>query len=163
MGQISLPATVVGIDAPEVYRRIAAFPEYVRLCDAVREVTVIEASERTMTSRWEVYFHRGILRWTEHAEFFPEVGLITFDEIDGDVEEFRGDWRVEQRGDEVSVVFSVMFDIGIPTLEQILDPIAEEALCDNVSSILHGLLGNSVTVGPPIRQPRRRSCEVLGD
>jgi ribosome-associated toxin RatA of RatAB toxin-antitoxin module len=148
MGRLAVQASVSGVPAREVYRRIAAFPDYVGLCEAVREVTVLEAAERHMTSEWEVNFHRGILRWTERAEFFPEEGLITFIEVDGDVDEFNGDWRVEDRGDHVSIVFSVVFDIGIPTLEHILDPIAEEAIYENVCSILHGLLGDAITVLP---------------
>jgi ribosome-associated toxin RatA of RatAB toxin-antitoxin module len=148
VGQLAVYANVTGMSAEDVYQRIAAFPDYVGLCEAVREVEVLDKGDRHMTTNWEVYFHRGILRWTEHAEFVPEEGLINFTEVDGDIDEFRGDWRIEDRADGVSVVFSVVFDIGIPTLEHILDPIAEEALYDNISSILHGLLGDAVSVAP---------------
>jgi ribosome-associated toxin RatA of RatAB toxin-antitoxin module len=113
-------------------------------------VDLIEADDQHMVTDWEVNFHRGILRWKERAEFRPEEGLIPFTEVDGDVDEFTGYWKVEERPDgHVTVAFFVSFDIGIPTLEHILDPIAEEALYDNVASILTGLMGDAVTVEPP--------------
>jgi ribosome-associated toxin RatA of RatAB toxin-antitoxin module len=149
MGRACVIASVRGHSANEVYRRIAAFPEYPKLCDAVREVTVIEADEDHMVSAWEVTFHRGLLRWTERAEFFEHERRISFTELEGDVEEFRGHWQVIQDDGIVRVEFLVLFVIGIPTLEHILDPIAEEALYDNVTSILRSLLGNAVTIESP--------------
>jgi ribosome-associated toxin RatA of RatAB toxin-antitoxin module len=154
VGQLAVRARVVGVTAGEVYRRIAAFPTYLGLCEAVREVVVLEKGDHHMVTSWEVNFHRGILRWVERADFQPDNGVINFAEVDGDVDEFRGAWTIEDDGDDgVSVVFSVVFDIGIPTLEHILDPIAEEALYDNISSILSGLLGDAVTVLPAATEP----------
>jgi ribosome-associated toxin RatA of RatAB toxin-antitoxin module len=149
MGQLTMRATVDGMPAGEVYRRIVAFGDYPLLCDAVREVDVIEATDDHMVTKWEVNFHRGILRWTEHARFFPAERRVDFTDLDGDIDEFRGSWQVMDAGQETSVVFSVVFDIGIPTLEHVLDPIAEEALHKNVSSMLRGLLGDAVTIPPP--------------
>jgi ribosome-associated toxin RatA of RatAB toxin-antitoxin module len=149
MGQVTIRGHVRGLPATEVFRRIAAFPDYPRLCEAVREVEVLEADDKHMITDWEVFFHRGILRWKEHAQFYPEEGMIPFTEVDGDVDEFTGYWKVEEAsGGIVTVTFFVKFDIGIPTLEDILDPIAEEALYDNVASILNGLMGEAVTVEP---------------
>ena len=82
MGQATVRARVRELSAKEVYRRLADFPEYPRLCDAVREVVVLEADEQHMVSAWEVNFHRGILRWTERAEFCPDEGLIRFAEVE---------------------------------------------------------------------------------
>ena len=150
MGQATVRARVRELSAKEVYRRLADFPEYPRLCDAVREVVVLEADEQHMVSAWEVNFHRGILRWTERAEFCPDEGLIRFAEVEGDVDDFRGHWSIQADEAEstVEVIFDVVFTVGIPTLEHILDPIAEEALHDNVTSILTGLMGELVTVEP---------------
>ena len=78
MGQLTMCATVNGVPAGEVYRRIAEFGDYPLLCDAVREVDVIEATEDHMVTKWEVNFHRGILRWTEYARFFPAEGRVDF-------------------------------------------------------------------------------------
>ena len=150
MGKITIRGTIRGLPADEVFRRIAAFPDYPGMCEAVRRVDLIEADDQHMVTDWEVNFHSGILRWKERAEFRPEEGLIPFTEVDGDVDEFTGYWKVEERPDgHVTVAFFVSFDIGIPTLEHILDPIAEEALYDNVASILTGLMGDAVTVEPP--------------
>ena len=76
LGQATVVAHVQGIPAAEVYGRLSNFPDYPMLCDAVREVTVIESDREHMVSAWEVNFHRGILKWTERADFCPDNGMI---------------------------------------------------------------------------------------
>jgi ribosome-associated toxin RatA of RatAB toxin-antitoxin module len=142
LGKVDLTALVPGADRRSVYARLSAFEEYPAYADAVREVDVLDKDASSVTSKWEVKFRRGILCWTERATFHPEADTITFEEIDGDVDEFAGSWSVESADGGVRVRFFVEFDVGVPTLEHILDPIAEEALCDNVVSILRGLLGD---------------------
>jgi ribosome-associated toxin RatA of RatAB toxin-antitoxin module len=146
LGQLGVTAVVPGLDADFVYERVCAFEEYPSYSEAVREVEVIEKEASSITSSWEVKFRRGILCWTERATLHADAGLITFEEVDGDVDEFAGSWSVESTDDGVRVQFVVTFDIGVPTLEHILDPIAEEALCDNVVSILRGLLGDGLQI-----------------
>lgn len=146
MGRIDIVAEAPGIDPAFAYARIAGFEEYPAHCDAVRKVTMIEAGDATITSSWEVNFRRGILCWTERAVLQPAEGLISFEQVDGDVDEFSGFWSVEAAGDRTRVRFFVEFDVGVPTLDHLLDPIAEEALYDNVVSIVRGLLGDGVEI-----------------
>jgi hypothetical protein len=44
----------------------------------------------------------------------------------------------------VRVVFTASFDLGMPSLAGIIDPIAEHTLRENMCSILRGLLGPGV-------------------
>jgi ribosome-associated toxin RatA of RatAB toxin-antitoxin module len=86
-----------------------------------------------------VSFNDGILRWTEEDRFLPEEHRILFRQLSGDLEHFEGEWKVEEEGDGCSIRFSASFDLGVPTLSDMLDPIAEQALRDNVELILSGL------------------------
>lgn len=128
------------------FDRVADFESYPDHSDAVLSVNQIERTPSTITSAWEVKFRRGILCWTEHAELHPTDGMIVFTQVDGDVDVFAGHWKIDEVPDGVNVEFKVEFDVGIPTLDHIIDPIAEDALFENISSILRGMLGPDMFV-----------------
>ncbi|MDV3205559.1 MAG: cyclase, partial [Rhodococcus ruber] len=95
---------------------------------------------------WTVKFRKGLLRWTEHDVLDRDAGTIAFTQLEGDFEVFDGTWRIGRTEDGASVVFDARFDLGIPSLADILDPVAEGALRENIALILSGLFGE-------IRQP----------
>jgi ribosome-associated toxin RatA of RatAB toxin-antitoxin module len=134
------------MDWREAFERMSNFSAYPEHSTAVRQVVVHDVSEGVVTSSWKVKLRRGILVWTERAYLRPEEGTIRFEEIEGDVDKFIGSWKVEPAEGGCSAEFVVDFEIGIPTLEDVLEPIAEEALVENVESILNGLLGETVEI-----------------
>jgi Polyketide cyclase / dehydrase and lipid transport len=91
-------------------------------------------------SAWEVNFREGVLRWTEVDVFNVEERTIRFRQIEGDVDYFAGVWSVRQASRGRLVCVECDFDMGIPGLNDILEPIAEQALRENARSILGGLI-----------------------
>lgn len=147
MGSLTVTAIVPSVRADDAIGRVSRFAEYPGHSDAVLSVDVIEESGEQTISDWEVQFRRGILRWREQADHHLERGRIDFSEVHGDIDRFTGAWTVtEGPAGGAEVEFSVDFDIGIPTLDHILDPIAEDALLENLRSILLGLFGADVTM-----------------
>jgi ribosome-associated toxin RatA of RatAB toxin-antitoxin module len=143
---MQLTAHAPAVDPRAAFARIAAFETYPAHSDAVRAVEILERTDESVVSSWEVNFRRGILCWTERATLHPDDGKIIFEEVDGDVDEFSGYWEIVDGSPGSHVCFFVSFDVGIPTLEQILDPIAEDALHANIASIVRGLLGEDTVV-----------------
>ena len=47
------------------------------------------------------------------------------EQITGDFDTFSGSWVLTRDGDDTALHFEAEFDFGIPSLEGILDPIAE--------------------------------------
>jgi len=152
-----VPNVVVRMLAPyiapaEAYRRISDFSSYVELTDAVREVVVHPPEpDGRLVSEWTVRFRKGLLRWTERDRFDPEHRAIDFEQLTGDFVSFTGSWRVEPADGGSEVTFEAQFDLGIPTLAELLDPVASSTLRANVTLILRGLLGEVVPVEP--REP----------
>lgn len=128
-----LPATLA-------YGRISSFEAYPTYTRAVRRVEVLDRLEADRSvSSWEVSFNDGILRWTEEDRFQPEERRILFRQLHGDLEHFEGEWQVEEEGTGCAIRFSASFDLGVPTLADMLEPVAEQALRDNIELILSGL------------------------
>ena len=127
--------------ASDVYATLADFERYPQLCEAVKNVTVTDVSERLTVSRWEVAFRAGLLRWTEEDILDPSALTITFHQLEGDIAVFDGSWRCVDAAHGSEVLFSATLDMGIPSLADALEPIAARTLTDNIVSIVRGLVG----------------------
>jgi hypothetical protein len=92
-----------------------------------------------------VAFRNGILRWSEEDTFDRAALRIDFTQLEGDVEEFAGSWVCADVDDGCQVRFDARIDLGVPTLADVLEPIATRALLDNTTSIIRGLFGPDVT------------------
>jgi ribosome-associated toxin RatA of RatAB toxin-antitoxin module len=147
---VEIIATVTGGEPAAVFEALSDFERYPQATDAVRQVTVTPYTTSTVASSWEVNFRTGILRWKEQDEFDREARTIRFTQIEGDLEHFSGVWHVDEHDDGCVVRFVAQFDMGIPTLAAMLDPIAEGALRENVSNIIRCLIDHplEIVAGP---------------
>jgi len=135
------------VGPPEAYHTISDFARYVELTDAVHEVVLHPPEpDGQLVSEWTVRFRRGLLRWTERDRLDAVNRTIDFEQLSGDFASFSGSWRVEPADGGSEVTFEAQFDLGIPTLAELLDPVASSTLCANIVIILRGLLGEVVPV-----------------
>lgn len=148
MRTVGLRALATEVDAATAYDRISDFARYPEFTDAVVSVEVGSADDHAVVSSWTVKFRRGLMRWTEHDTFDRDASTIEFEQLSGDFATFRGVWRVTATEEGAEIEFTAEFDLGMPTLADILDPVAESALRDNVTVILGGLLGAVRLVAP---------------
>jgi ribosome-associated toxin RatA of RatAB toxin-antitoxin module len=143
-------------DPLAVFDVLAAFERYPAHSPAVRSVFVradgTAGAERPMVSDWEVDFRGGILRWTEEDVIDRERLRIEYRQLSGDIDHFSGYWQVEVAEAGCVVDFGAWFDLGIPSFDDVLDPIAEEAIHENIVSILSGLFGATRTLETEGRQ-----------
>lgn len=140
MPAADLAIRVPGVDPAAAYAALTDFERYPALTDAVRDVTVEDGGR----SRWEVNFREGILRWTEIDVLDAEARTIAFEQESGDFHAFRGAWIVDDDPAGSVVRFHAEFDLGIPSLSELIDPLAVRALRDNVAAIVSGLFGRDV-------------------
>ena len=140
MRQVEVLAEIPHLSQNEIFNRLRDFNAYMRYSNAVREVEVHSEDANSSISSWEVNFRQGILRWTERDLFYPSTFTICFEQIEGDAAHFSGKWEVTQQEKYSLVRFYAIFDMGIPSLSDMIEPIAEQALRENIKSILVGLL-----------------------
>ena len=147
MRRVEIGKKVSGRSAASIYSMLRDFKKYPEYTNTVRAVDLIQVDEDRTVSSWEVNFNRGILRWTEEDHFDVTAYSIDFHQISGDIDHFSGQWRIREDGDTCVILFTADFDLGIPSLSDMLEPIAEQALRENIQAILEGLLSH------PIEQP----------
>ncbi|WP_163511858.1 type II toxin-antitoxin system RatA family toxin [Fodinicola acaciae] len=118
---------------------VESYPAYM---ENVRSVKITDDTKRSnRISAWSVFLKGSILEWTESDQIDDERRRIDFQQVDGDLEHFAGYWQViEADGpDSCEVVLYVDFEIGIPLLADMLNPVAKTALEDNSTKMLRGL------------------------
>ena len=148
MPTVEIVANVIGGVPATVFDALSDFERYPEATDAVRQVTVTRQTSTKAASSWEVNFRSGILRWKEEDEFDHDARTIHFTQTEGDLKLFTGTWHVDEHDDGCVVRFVAQFDMGIPTLASMLDPIAESTLRENVSNIIRCLVDEPVEIVP---------------
>src|SRR5690606_28850240 len=85
---------------------------------------------------WDVAVMGRAFRWTERDEFDDAARVIRYRQLSGDLAEFKGEWRFEDTDDGVRVVLSVEFELGIPMLAALLNPVLIKAVESNADQLL---------------------------
>lgn len=140
MRRVELDAVVAAAEAETVFENVVRFERYPDLAPHVQSATVQQSlPEPTGKSSWELHFRSGLLRWTETEAFDRAALTVAFEQDAGDFDSFAGTWTFTQQGPDTRVRFAADFDFGIPSLEGILDPIAERVIRETVAWALVGL------------------------
>ncbi|MEU6483698.1 SRPBCC family protein [Streptomyces sp. NPDC046887] len=123
------------------WRAVVDVESYPGCMDSVRSVTVVEqsgADERT--TAWSVFLKGSQLEWVEAERLDHTARRFDFHQVSGDLAHFVGHWGVRPSEDGGSLVsLTVEFDIGIPLLAEMLNPVAATALRENAEQMLHAL------------------------
>jgi ribosome-associated toxin RatA of RatAB toxin-antitoxin module len=138
MKQIQVHSRLPRNNADEAFALLCDFSAYPEYCDSVRSVQVQTVNEETLSS-WEVDFQSGILKWQERDTFDRVNREIRFEQVAGDIDHFSGTWSVHAHEQGSELFFRAQFDLGIPMLSDMLDPIAQKAIEENIQSIIRGL------------------------
>ncbi|MGW7281891.1 aromatase/cyclase [Streptomyces sp. NPDC054844] len=145
MRHVVLHALADGLAPADVYSRISDFRRFPEYSDTFREVHVEPSlPDGSTVSNWTVEFRGGLMRWRERDTYSPETHSLAFEQLSGDFQTFEGSWRCEPRDGGTLVVFTAAFDLGIPSMAEILDPVAESTLRTNIARVLRGLANAEV-------------------
>lgn len=137
------------IPAPvqRVWEVINDVERYPALMKSVLSLDVLESGEGYRVTAWKVDLKGCVMGWVEREEASRELLRIDYRQVDGDLEQFEGHWQLREESEaETSVVLAVRFDIGMPMLSDMLDPIAERAIQDNSRGMLHSLASHATSI-----------------
>jgi ribosome-associated toxin RatA of RatAB toxin-antitoxin module len=124
-----------------VWQAVTAIEAYPGSMDSVRSVRIVEVvSETERRSAWSVTLKGAILEWEELETLDPDAHVLSFHQVAGDMERFDGAWVLEAHDSaSTNVRLSVSFEIGIPLLAEMLNPVAQRSLRENCTDMLRGI------------------------
>lgn len=131
------------IQAPieRVWETVVDIERYQDSMDTVRSVRIIgDDGEGRRRAAWSVLLKGSILEWEEEEHLNQGGHTVVFKQIRGDLDHFDGHWALEALAPEqTKVVFEVEFEIGIPMLADMLNPVAQRSLQENCTEMLRGI------------------------
>lgn len=140
MRHAQVDAVIPGIPPETVYKSVFRFDRYAELAPHVASAVVHSGLPgSTGESSWELRFRSGMLRWTERERFLRDQLVVEFEQSHGDFDEFAGHWLLVADAGGTRLHFEADFDFGIPSLEGILDPIAERVIRETVAWVVVGM------------------------
>ncbi|MFF7635128.1 type II toxin-antitoxin system RatA family toxin [Kitasatospora sp. NPDC008050] len=146
--EVDLRIAVPPEDAWAAVVDVLGYPDCMESVDSVEIVDQPDESHRT--TAWSVRLKGSVLRWTEAELIDHRARRFDFEQLSGDLGEFAGHWAVRPAPPGGSTVsLHVDFDIGIPLLAQMLNPVAADALRENAAQMLAALERRLLGGQPP--------------
>jgi hypothetical protein len=142
---LQLRAVVDGLDPQTALRRVTDYRRWPEASEAVHSVEVQATGASSSLSRWEVSFRGGLMRWTERDDWCALEQRFSL--VEGDPQDFTGAWTAAARDGGCTLQLAGEFDLGMPSLRHVLDPIAIEALEEAITDVLEVLFAGRIRVG----------------
>lgn len=113
--------------------------DYPRFMKDVVYLKVLERDDSSQISEWHARLQGRILRWKERDVFDETALTITYQQTEGDLKRFEGAWSFVPAGEGTKITLTVDFDLGIPMLAPLLDPVASLVVKRNCQDMLAGM------------------------
>jgi predicted amino acid dehydrogenase/ribosome-associated toxin RatA of RatAB toxin-antitoxin module len=116
--------------------KVWEFPDYI---PCVKEATVIEKSRHTIKTKWRVQVDEVPISWVEEDSLALNQDAIYFKAIEGDLEEFRGEWHFQNHPQGTEVTADVYLKVGVPAIKDFADSYITKLLTKNFEAILEAV------------------------
>jgi predicted amino acid dehydrogenase/ribosome-associated toxin RatA of RatAB toxin-antitoxin module len=129
------------IPAPKwkVIRLITSLNEFPRYVPCVREVSVIQKSRHIIKTKWRIEIEKIPISWVEEDTLALRQNIIYFKAQEGDLQEFRGEWRFHEHPEGTEVRVEVYLKVGIPGVSDFAEAHLKRLLARNFEAILEGV------------------------
>lgn len=115
---------------------VAHFPSFM---PSVTSAEVISDDGDHKVVEWEMSIDGAPLNWTEDIRYNRELLTADFKALDGMFLHFDGSWRVRAGENGTELEVSVFYDLGLPEIEEIIGPLLDERLRQNLDAMLENI------------------------
>ena len=158
MRSFSFTAHATGTNQNQALDTLTDYPRYPQYTDTIQHVQILPnkpdqpdqpdepgrpgGPDGPLRSRWALAVHGGLMHCTLSTRINRHTAVITFEQEEGDLDVLRGQWHLSPTQNGIHIALQAQFDVGIPVIADILEPIACHMLTKNIESILRGLFGH---------------------
>jgi len=135
MQKVKATTNIADANIESVWAIISDLENYPEMIADILEVTYLDRSEGMTISSWRALISGSEMSWIQRDVYEP-YNRISFSQVEGDMEVYCGRWLLEETAEGVRVSWYIEFDIGIPSLAKMLDPIVVEAIKENSKQML---------------------------
>ena len=123
-------------EAFQIVEDIERFPEFMPNVNAIK---LIEAEGNRKVAEWDTTIDDAPLDWVEEGIYDHDNLVVHFRALEGVFDRFDGYWQVEPDGRGSRVSFELIYEIGLPEIEDLIGPILRERMIENAESMLDAI------------------------
>jgi predicted amino acid dehydrogenase/ribosome-associated toxin RatA of RatAB toxin-antitoxin module len=116
--------------------KVWEFPNYV---PSVKEVSVIQRSHNKTKTKWRIEVNKVPISWIEQDILVLKENTIYFEAIEGDLDEFRGEWRFQEHPEGTLVSVVAYLRCNIPVIKDLAKEYLEKIVRRNFEAILESI------------------------
>ena len=120
-------------EAFEIVEDLERFPEFM---PSVNSLTLLEVDGDRKVAAWETTIDDAPLDWVEEGIYDRQNMIVRFRSLEGVFDRFDGFWQVTPEGEGSRVTFELLYEIGLPEIEEIVGPLLRERMIENAESML---------------------------
>lgn len=120
-------------EAFEIVEDLERFPEFM---PNVNSLTLLEVDGDRKVAAWETTIDDAPLDWVEEGIYDRQNMIVRFRSLEGVFDRFDGFWQVAPEGEGSRVTFELLYEIGLPEIEEIVGPLLRERMIENAESML---------------------------
>lgn len=120
----------------EILKDMEKYPQFMK---DLKSVKVLERHANTTLTEWETSIMGNKIKWVEKDIFDDENKHISYHQHSGDLHKFEGEWILNEDAGGTRVTLTVDFEIGIPMVSGLLNPVAKLMIKENCENMLNAL------------------------
>lgn len=126
-------------EAGRAYEMAKKMEEYPKFMENLESVKVIEQGQGYTITDWVAKVDGNDFKWQEKDVFDDENMTITYKQTAGDLKKFEGQWRFIKEPEGTRITLTVDFEMGIPVLAVMLNPILKKKVKSNSEAMLKAI------------------------
>jgi ribosome-associated toxin RatA of RatAB toxin-antitoxin module len=123
-------------EAFHIVEDIERFPDFM---PNVNVIELLESEGGRKVARWDTTIDDAPLEWIEEGLYDVENLRVDFRALEGVFDRFDGYWQVAPDGQGSRVTFELVYEIGLPEIEDIVGPLLRERMIENAESMLDAI------------------------
>jgi len=134
--EVTMPVRATPGEIYPILKEMDKYPEF--MPDLV-SVDVLERRDNTTITKWVSNVDGRIIRWTEQ-DIFDDVSMhISYQQLEGDLQKFAGEWVLTPMDGGTEIKLTVDFEFGIPMIAGLLNPILKKKVRINSENMLKSI------------------------
>lgn len=133
--------------AAKIYPVIKDMEKYPEFMPDLVSVKVLRREGNTTVTHWVSNVDGRVIQWTERDTFDDANMCIHYEQIEGDLKKFQGDWRLAEDAGCTTVTLTVDFEFGIPMIAGLLNPVLKKKVRDNSENMLRAIKNRMEKMG----------------
>lgn len=132
--------------------KIGEFPAYV---PTVKQASIIQKTGNIMITKWQIQVDSVSVQWVEEDRLELDKNTIYFRAVEGDLEEFKGEWIFKEHTEGTEVIVEVCLSVNIPGIKDFAQMYLKKIVTRNFEAILESVERRLISI--------RYTCYRQGD